>query len=51
MSEEKEPKYIYPVEELDKIIEQMDKGIMPMMNDQLQLESHAEMKDCYLILY
>ena len=30
--------YIYPVEELDKIIEQLDRGITPMMTDAMQLE-------------
>ena len=29
--------YIYPVEELDKIIEQLDRGITPMMTDAMQL--------------
>ena len=51
MSEEKEPKYIYPVEELDKIIEQMDKGIMPMMNDQLQLEVELRYKELKNMLF
>lgn len=46
MSEEN--KYVYPVEELDKIIDKMSKGITPMMNDQMELEvklRYKELKD------
>ena len=43
--EEKKYEYIYPVEELDKIIEQMDQGIIPMMNDQMQLEVKMRYKE------
>lgn len=49
MSEEK--KYLYPVEELDKIIEQLDKGIMPMMNDQLQIEVEMRLKELKSMLF
>lgn len=38
MDENNNYEYAYPVEELDKIIEQIDKGITPMMSDQLALE-------------
>lgn len=37
--------YLYPVEELDKIIEQINTGIMPMMNDQLQKEVNLRFKE------
>lgn len=43
-----ENKYVYPVEELDKIIDKMSKGITPMMNDQMELEvklRYKELKD------
>lgn len=43
MSDER--KYVYPVEELDKIIEQMDKGIIPMMDDTLQTEVELRYKE------
>lgn len=36
--EEKKYEYVYPVEELDKMIEQIEKGGIPLMNDQMQLE-------------
>lgn len=39
MSEEKKKyEYMYPVEELDKIIEQIESGIAPMLTDEMQLE-------------
>lgn len=43
--EENNNKYVYPVEELDKIIDQMSKGITPMMSDQLQLEVKLRYKE------
>ena len=43
--EEKKYEYIYTVEESDKIIEQMDQGIIPMMNDQMQLEVKMRYKE------
>lgn len=49
MSEEK--KYIYPVEELDKIIEQIDKGIAPMMSDQMQIEVQMRIKELQNMLF
>lgn len=42
---EENNKYIYPVEELDKIIEQMDKGITPMMSDQMAFEVKLRYKE------
>lgn len=35
---EEESKYIYPVDVLDKIIQEMDEGIEPMLNDQMIIE-------------
>lgn len=49
MSEER--KYIYPVEELDKIIEQIDKGITPMMSDQMQIEVQMRIKELQNMLF
>lgn len=49
MSEER--KYIYPVEELDKIIEQIDKGIAPMMSDQMQIEVQMRIKELQNMLF
>lgn len=49
MSEER--KYIYPVDELDKIIEQMDKGITPMMSDQMQIEVQMRLKELQNMLF
>lgn len=43
--EENNNKYVYPVEELDKIIDQMSKGITPMMSDQMQLEVKLRYKE------
>lgn len=43
--EENNNKYVYPVEELDKIIDQMSKGITPMMSDQIQLEVKLRYKE------
>jgi len=37
--------YLYPVEELDAIIEQMNQGIMPMMTDQMQTEIQLRLKE------
>ena len=45
MSDEKKYKYIYPTDELDSIIKQIDQGITPMMNDQLQLEVKLRYKE------
>ena len=46
MLEEKnnEFKYAYPVEELDKIIEQMYEGIMPMISDDVINHVHPAHK-------
>jgi len=40
-----ESKYMYPVEELDKIIDKINRGISPMMNDQLALEVKLRYKE------
>jgi hypothetical protein len=45
MDNENNNKYIHPVEELDKIIDQMNRGITPMMDDQLQLEIKLRFKE------
>lgn len=42
---EKKYEYIYPTDELDSIIKQIDQGITPMMNDQLQLEVKLRYKE------
>lgn len=39
-----EIQYTYPVEELDKIIEQMNSGITPMMSKQMELEVQLRYK-------
>lgn len=44
-------KYIYPVEELDNIIEQMAKGIMPMMDDTMQMEVELRFKELQNTLF
>ena len=36
--DEKESKYLYPVEELDKMLDQMDEGVELFLNDQLMVE-------------
>lgn len=51
MSEDNKSKYIHPVEELDKIIEQIDRGIMPIMPDDLQLEVELRMKELKSLLF
>lgn len=38
MADKDEQKYVYPVEKLDEIIEKMNRGIMPMMDDQMEIE-------------
>lgn len=38
MDENKENKYLYPVEELDKMLDQMDEGVDLFLNDQLMIE-------------
>jgi len=43
MSEKYE--YVYPVEELDKIIEEMMNGIQPMLDDQMELEVKLRWKE------
>ena len=40
-----EQKYVTPIEELDKIIEQIDMGIEPMMTDQMSLEVKLRYKE------
>ena len=46
MSEEKKKyEYMYPVEELDKIINQIDSGIAPMLTDEMQLEIKMRYKE------
>lgn len=50
MSDEKH-KYVYPVEELDKIIEQMDKGIVPMMDDTMDMEVKMRYKELQNMLF
>lgn len=37
--------YTYPTEELDKIIDQMNRGITPMMSDQLAIEVKLRLKE------
>ena len=44
MSEE-ENKYIYPIEELDKIIDQMNQGIQPMISDEMMNEVKMRLKE------
>lgn len=44
-NENTEGLYLYPVEELDKIIDQINNGIMPMMNDQLKKEVDLRYKE------
>ena len=36
--DEKESKYLYPIEELDKMLDQMDEGVELFLNDQLMIE-------------
>lgn len=43
MSEER--KYLYPVDELDKIIEQMNQGIQPMISDEMMTEVKLRLKE------
>ena len=43
MSEER--KYIFPVDELDKIIEQMNQGIQPMISDEMMMEVRLRIKE------
>ena len=43
--EENNNKYVYTVEELDKIIDKMSQGITPMMSDQMQLEVKLRYKE------
>ena len=38
MDENKESKYLYPVDELDKMLDQMDEGVDLFLNDQLMIE-------------
>lgn len=38
-------KYIYPVDELDKIIEQMNMGIQPMISDEMMTEVQLRIKE------
>lgn len=45
MADESKYEYMYPTTELDSIIEQIDRGITPMMNDQLQLEIKLRYKE------
>ena len=45
MSTEEESKYLYPVEELDKIIEQMNQGIQPMISDEMMTEVQLRLKE------
>lgn len=40
-----ESKYMYSVEELDSIIDKMNRGITPMMNDQMALEVKLRYKE------
>ena len=42
---EEEQKYIYPVDELDKIIREMDMGIMPMIPDDMMTEVKLRIKE------
>jgi hypothetical protein len=45
MSDELNAKYVYPVGELDKIIEQMNQGIQPMISDEMMLEVRLRIKE------
>jgi hypothetical protein len=45
MSEENKYKYTYPVDELDKIIEEMMSGIQPMIDDVMQMEVELRWKE------
>ena len=45
MMNEEEQKYIYPVDELDKIIREMDMGIMPMIPDDMMTEVKLRIKE------
>ena len=45
MMNEEEQKYIYPVDELDKIIREMDMGIMPMIPDDMMAEVKLRIKE------
>ena len=36
--DEKESKYLYPIDELDKMLDQMDEGVELFLNDQLMVE-------------
>lgn len=49
--EKEEKKYAYPVDELDKLIEQIEKGITPMMSDGLQLEVQLRMKELKNLIF
>lgn len=45
MSENNNKKYKYPVEELDKIIEQIQQGIMPMLDEDMETEVELRYKE------
>ena len=45
MSKEEESKYLYPVDVLDKLIQDMDEGIEPMLNDQMIIEIEMRRKE------
>lgn len=45
MSKEEESKYLYPVDVLDKLIQEMDEGIEPMLNDQMIIEIEMRRKE------
>lgn len=45
MSEKEDRKYLYSVDELDKIIDQMQQGIQPMISDEMMLEVQLRIKE------
>lgn len=45
MNEEKKHEYIYSTEELDSLIEKMNKGVNPIMTDQMALEVKLRLKE------
>ena len=50
MSKEEESKYLYPVDVLDKLIQEMDEGIEPMLNDQMIIEIEMRRKEISLMM-
>jgi hypothetical protein len=41
-----EPKYSYSIEELDDVLRKMEKGIMPLIPEDMMKESNLEKRNC-----